>query len=522
MIFRWNGSTWSPSVLSVGSENWLRSASAVSANDIWAVGSARSGAGWQPLAEHYDGTAWSVVPTDTSTDPYVVLTGVSAVSTSNVWAVGQVFDGSLYHPLAEHYDGTAWSIVPTPDLGGPEGYLQAVAAVSANDIWATGETYDGSHFHPLLEHWNGSAWSVDATLASIPGDAQLAGITALSTNDVWAVGSKGSPTAGTLAVHWDGSSWSQETAPDVGDTSVLTSVSGTGGGNVWAVGYSSTGGDTSTLAERWNGSAWSVVPSPNTTDENILSILLSVDARNPDDVWASGFYNTGAVTKTLVLHYDGTAWALDPTPNVNEDDSNELDAIVSPAAGQVWAVGNQEQLGFQETLCPVTVTNTGFSPTPVVVQQGALVTWAVPESAGQNHTVSDASKMGLLGSGTLAPGATYSFQFFWAGVFKQKDATTGKKGTVKTTLVASPTSGTTTDLYTLTYATQAPPAGYVEDIQLKRPGSGGYVDWQTGLTGTSITFSPDAGPGNYLFQASLRKLSNGAHSGWAKVTIATH
>jgi hypothetical protein len=412
--------------------------------------------------------------------------------------------------------------VPTPDLGGTEGYLQAVSAVSGGDVWAVGETYDGAHFHPLLEHWNGSAWSVDTSLAAIPGDAQLAGVTALSSGDVWAVGSKGSPNAGTLVVHWNGSSWTQATAPDVGDTSVLTSVSGTGGGNVWAVGYQTTGAQTSPLAERWDGSDWSVVPSPGAAEANIMSILLSVDARTPNDVWASGFYNTGAITKTLVLHYDGSAWALDPTPNVSDFDSNDLDAIVSPSAGQVWAVGNEEQLGLQLALCPVNVTNNGFSPTPVAIDQGGLVTWAVPESAGQSHSVVDATKMGLFASGTMSPGSSFSFAFPWSGVFKEKDATTGKKGTVKVKLVAAPTSGKTTDLYTLTYAAQAPPAGFVEDIQLKRPGAGGYVDWRTGLTGTSVNFTPDAGAGSYLFRASLRRTSNAAHSGWAKVTIVAH
>ena len=177
---------------------------------------------------------------------------------------------------------------------------------------------------------------------------------------------------------------------------------------------------------------------------------------------------------------------------------------------------------MQETLCPVMVTNGGFAPTPLTIEQGGLVTWAVPESAGQNHTVDDATKMGLFASGTLSPGSSFSFAFPWAGVFKEKDATTAKKGTVKVKLAASPTSGLTTDLYTLTYATQAPPAGFVEDIQLKRPGAGGYVDWRTGLMGTSVTFTPDAGAGSYLFRASLRRTSNAAHSGWAKVTIVAH
>jgi len=517
-VWTWNGSTWTTTVLSIGAENWLRATSAVSANDVWAVGSARAGNGWRPLVEHYDGHSWSVVPSPTTTDPYDVLTGVSAVSANDVWAVGQLFDGTYYHPFAEHYDGTSWSIVATPDLGGPEGYLQSVSAVSTNDVWAAGETYNGSRYKPLLEHWNGSAWTVDSTLAAIPGDAQLEGVAAVSTNNVWAVGSTGDAGAQTLTVHWNGSAWSQVSSPNTGDTSVLTAVSGSASGNVWAVGYSSQSWQTVPLAERWNGSSWTIVSTPS-DPTNLLSILLSVDVRNATDVWATGLFNTGAVTETLAMHYDGTVWEPSTTPNVNTDDSNELDGVVTPAAGQVWAVGNQTQLGLMETLCPIMVTNAGFSPTPLNVPVGTLVDWAVSESAGQNHEVADASKLGLFDSGTMAPGATFTYYFGDAGVFKAIDKTSGKKGTVHVGLGASPKSGGIADVFTISYGTRQPPSGYVEDIQIQRPGSGGFVDWKTGQTGTTATFVADGGTGTYQFRASLRKVSSGARTGWAKASI---
>jgi hypothetical protein len=518
-VWTWNGSTWTTNVLSIGGENWLRATSAISASDIWAVGSERAGNGWSPLTEHYDGHSWSVVPSAATADPYDVLTGVAAISTNDVWAVGQVFDGTYYHPFTEHWNGSAWSIVPTPDLGGPEGYLQSVSAVSSSDVWAAGETYNGTRFKPLLEHWNGSAWTVDTTLAAIAGDAQLEGISATSTNDVWAVGSTGDSEAQTLILHWNGSSWSQVNSPDTGDTSVLTSVSGLSSGNAWAVGYSSQSWQTVPLAEHWNGSSWSIVPTPSENGQ-LLSILLSVDARTPTDVWASGFFNTGAVTETLAMHYDGSTWELSTTPNVNTDDSNELDGIVSPSAGQVWAVGNQTQLGLLETLCPITDTASGFSPTPLNVPVGTLVDWAIPESAGSSHQIADSSKLGLFNSGSLAPGATFTYYFSDAGVFKQIDATTGKKGTVHVAPGLSAKSGSLTDEFTITYGTRAPPSGDVEDIQIQRPGSGGFVDWETGLTGETQTFVADAGTGTYTFRASLRKVSNGARSGWAKVSIS--
>jgi plastocyanin len=225
------------------------------------------------------------------------------------------------------------------------------------------------------------------------------------------------------------------------------------------------------------------------------------------------------MTKPLVLHYDGSSWSLDPSPNISLIDSNDLDAIVSPAAGQVWAVGNQAQLGLQLTLCPITVTNAGFAPAVVSVAEGGLITWLVPDSAGEDHKVGDATGMGLFSSGSLAPGSLFSFQFSWAGVFQARDGTTGNKGTVKVALAASPKTGKRTDPFTVTYATQPPPPGYVEDIQIKRPGSHSWTDWMTGLAGTTATFTPDAGPGKYKFRASMRQTANGARTGWSSTTI---
>src|SRR5262249_39406321 len=65
----------------------LNPAASVSANDVWAVGSAENPLGTdQLLAEHWDGTVWSIVPT-----PAVVtgtLSGVAAISSNDVWAGG--------------------------------------------------------------------------------------------------------------------------------------------------------------------------------------------------------------------------------------------------------------------------------------------------------------------------------------------------------------------------------------------------------------------------------------------------
>ncbi len=47
--------------------------------------------------------------------------------------------------IVEHYDGSAWSIVPSVTEPAPNGgYLEAVTCVSATDCWATGSTTGSS------------------------------------------------------------------------------------------------------------------------------------------------------------------------------------------------------------------------------------------------------------------------------------------------------------------------------------------------------------------------------------------
>jgi hypothetical protein len=68
------------------SNSSLEAAAAIADNDIWAVGNIGSGSGpFQTLAEHFDGTTWSVVPT-----PFrnALFSGVAGAASNDVWAVG--------------------------------------------------------------------------------------------------------------------------------------------------------------------------------------------------------------------------------------------------------------------------------------------------------------------------------------------------------------------------------------------------------------------------------------------------
>src|SRR4029079_2541137 len=103
--------------------------SAVSANDVWAVGYYISGGVARTLTEHWDGKTWAVVSSPNSTNDDSFLEGVAAISANNVWAVGGYglsTDARSRRSLIEHWDGVQWSIVPGLNPGAGNNYLFGV------------------------------------------------------------------------------------------------------------------------------------------------------------------------------------------------------------------------------------------------------------------------------------------------------------------------------------------------------------------------------------------------------------
>src|SRR5262245_60020116 len=66
-----------------------------------------------------------------------VLQSVTVVSSCNAWAVGYQSSGGSDTILIEHWNGSAWKLVPGPEIGA-SAELVSVRAVSARDIWAVG------------------------------------------------------------------------------------------------------------------------------------------------------------------------------------------------------------------------------------------------------------------------------------------------------------------------------------------------------------------------------------------------
>lgn len=279
----------------------------ISPSNAWAVGetkqsSFRTGA---PLILHWNGASWLPVAPPSGTTGKLLAAAFS--SPSDLWAVG---DDGHGHPLVLRSAGVTWSRIPVPQFGSST-HLRGVRVFSPTDVWVVGEETTGDTNNTLILHWNGAAWTRVASPNPDPFSNVLHAVGGFSPRDLWAVGqhtrsetSTGVP-PGTraLAMHWDGTRWTTVATPNVGGENSLRGVVGNADGAMTAVGMfqSAITGTLRTLAERWNGTSWAVRPSPNVGAADNLLRAASPIPGSPD-VWAVGFHlTTGGPTQTLVL-----------------------------------------------------------------------------------------------------------------------------------------------------------------------------------------------------------------------------
>src|SRR5438128_6315211 len=106
---------------------------------------------------------WSSEPSPSPGDVENDLYGVSAISADDVWAVGySVSSRQPERPLIEHRDTGTWTVAVTPDPGGGDAELVAVSGTSPGDVWAVGVRQGPTGPEALIEHWNGTTWSLVA------------------------------------------------------------------------------------------------------------------------------------------------------------------------------------------------------------------------------------------------------------------------------------------------------------------------------------------------------------------------
>ena len=192
----------------------IKSVSATSSSDVWAVGNTSAASPGGIL--HFDGTSWT-----TSASGLPAMSSVCALDAKHVWAVGA--------NTIEFFDGATWH-----EQGQTSGFeMRSVFALDPAHVWAVGNTrnvyfYDGAS-------WTSTALSITRALNSV---------FALDPMHVWAVGDGGT------IVAWDGHVWADQS---VGGANAFRGVTGLDSNCVWAVGD---GG----AVRYWNGAAWTESP----------------------------------------------------------------------------------------------------------------------------------------------------------------------------------------------------------------------------------------------------------------------
>jgi len=114
----------------------LNAMSAPTSTDAWAVGTQFGAAGQAPpppVAYHWNASAWSLTPTP-SFGVNAGLTAVSASSATDARAVGFTLPSGyrVRQPLSEHWNGSAWSVVSGPG-GGLNGVAEWAAGINGSD-----------------------------------------------------------------------------------------------------------------------------------------------------------------------------------------------------------------------------------------------------------------------------------------------------------------------------------------------------------------------------------------------------
>jgi hypothetical protein len=314
--------------------NNLFGVAATSSTNAWAVGGHADRTTGRTLIEHWNGTAWTQVPSPSpgGARGFSVLNGVAATSATNAWAVGSYFRRHTnLGTLIEHWDGTAWTQVPSPNAPGGSNELNAVAVISATNVWAVGDSGSYPGNQTLIEHWNGTAWAQVPSPNPNPSSGySLVGVAATSATNAWAVGTECTMCGGsqegedTLIVHWNGTAWTQVPSPNPSPAGFndLFGVAATSSANAWAVGFAPSGASRPVLIVRWNGTTWKQQPS------SIPGAFNAVAATSATNAWAVG--------SPLIVHWNGTTWKQQPIPIRTAF----LYGVAATSSTNAWAVGS--------------------------------------------------------------------------------------------------------------------------------------------------------------------------------------
>jgi hypothetical protein len=323
---------------------------------------------YRPLAESWDGHTWTQqpVPVPGSGDARVPtrawLFGVSCTAANACTAVGTFLNfpnlnGAL---LVERWDGAHWTRQTAQNPQEFENFLEfrAVSCTSATNCTAVGDYDAGGNALALAERWDGTTWKMQKT-PEVPrdpgGDTQnfLNGVSCANANTCIAVGRGGTPTAGegTLAMKWNGSSWTIKPTPDQSGVAEpdgvheFEAVSCAAANACTAVGVPA-------VAERWNGTSWA--QQDTTSDASLLGVSCA-SGSSCIAVGSDGDHTRPSTLTADALMWNGGSFWGDTSPP-SPYGADQLNSVSCNASGSCMAVGESSRGALAERYIPPPAT----------------------------------------------------------------------------------------------------------------------------------------------------------------------
>ena len=315
---------------------------------------------------------WSVVPSISPDVSRNLLRGVWGNSSNDVWAVGET---SLLpiKTLVQHWNGTEWTLVNSPSPGTQTNVLVAVEGTSSDNVYAVGYKSNNSTPQMLVVHWDGSSWEENSA-PTVTGGSGLQTICVFSPDDIYAGGYKAvgapGPTTGNLITHWNGSAWSIEDSPNQSSnrSNYITDIKGISPDDIWAVGYSRTiTGNFKNMVLHKTGSSWDIISVPQPGLENHL---YNLDIIASDNIRITCQFNDGSQYTACFLHFDGSNWTVESSPGGGAD-------IIHNSANDIWSTGSNivhyDGTSWSEVSAPVPAGGSMLS----MIRISSADVWAV-------------------------------------------------------------------------------------------------------------------------------------------------
>ena len=311
--------------------------SCLSASFCMAVGNFEAENTEEPLAERWNGHAWSLSTVHLSVGT-ARLNSVSCVSTDFCMAVGAGSGGAV----ALIWDGSSWKSVAVAS-GYDDASFFGVSCPTASLCVAVGETTSGSA-QALVEYWQGGPAFTLGTAANTAGVDLLTSVSC-TTDFCMSVGwseDGGGPASALTELDFLGT-WVVEPTPDTSTTrwSQLTGVSCTGFKSCIAVGHSSLQNQYRNISLTWDGTSWKnrSTPQPGTAADDLDAV--SCVGTGLSDCTAAGDETSRNLQSdhTSIVHWNGSSWSVRGTPQAAPQDN--FAGVSCSSASRCVAVGNE-------------------------------------------------------------------------------------------------------------------------------------------------------------------------------------